>query len=61
MAKPPSTGTTVTAAEVAISSAVIPAAPSAPESAIEKQAACAAPISSSGLVPFSSPKRLAKL
>ncbi len=46
---------------VRISSAVSPSAPRTPESCIEKQAACAAAISSSGLVPASSPKRLAKL
>src|SRR3954454_449247 len=39
-------------------SGVIPALPSSAERAIEKQPACAAAISSSGLVPFPSSKRV---
>jgi hypothetical protein len=38
-----------------------PAPPSCAESAIEKQAACAAAINSSGLVPFSFSNRIRKL
>src|SRR5881394_3646179 len=58
--KPASVFSIVTAAEVRIDSAVMPAFPSWPESAIEKQPACAAPISSSGFVPFSFSRRVVK-
>src|SRR5688500_9737794 len=39
-------------------SAVMPMAPSCPDNAIEKHTACAAPISSSGLVPGPFPNRV---
>ncbi len=41
-------------------SAVIPALPNCPDSAMEKQPACAAAINSSGLVPLPSSKRVLK-
>ena len=50
----------VTAALVAIRVGVKPALVSAKASAIEKQPACEAARSSSGLVPFTSPKRVLK-
>jgi hypothetical protein len=46
---------------VSMVSAVMPASPRKSESAMEKHAAWAAAISSSGLVPFSFSNRLAKL
>src|SRR6266568_756666 len=58
MAKPPGTGLKWTRAVVCTLVGVKPALASAFDSAIEKQPACAAPISSSGLVPtVSSPMR----
>ena len=48
----------VSLAWVVIDSAVMPALPSCPESAIEKQPACAAAISSSGFVPLPSSNRV---
>src|SRR5438045_2898910 len=51
------TFSSVTAASVSIASAVNPALFNANESAIVKHPACAAPSSSSGLVPLPSPKR----
>ena len=50
----------VTLAVVPIRSAVMPAAPSCPDRAIEKQPAWAAAINSSGLVPLPSSKRVLK-
>ena len=47
-------------AVVAIDSAVNPASPRISDSAMVKQAACAAPISSSGLLPALPSNRLAK-
>ncbi len=58
IAKPASTLSSDTSAVVSIDVGVNPASPSINESAIEKHAACAAPISSSGLVPFSPSKRV---
>jgi hypothetical protein len=58
MAKPPSTLPKRTAASVSIDSGAKPASPSCALSAMEKQPACAAAISSSGLVPFPSSKRV---
>src|ERR1044072_9877937 len=58
MVKPASVFSSVTAALVLIRSAVSPAFPSCPDSAIEKQPACAAAINSSGLVPLPSSKRV---
>ncbi|KAG1066603.1 hypothetical protein G6F40_017765 [Rhizopus arrhizus] len=49
-----------TLASVSSEVGVKPASPSLADSAMVKQPACAAAISSSGLVPFSSPKRLLK-
>src|SRR5205807_4634486 len=58
MAKPPGTGLKWTRAVVCTLVGVKPALASAFDSAIEKQPACAAPMSSSGLVPtVSSPMR----
>src|ERR1035441_5936289 len=57
IAKPPSTLPSVTAALVSIFSGVCPAAPNCAPSAIEKQLACAAAISSSGVVPESAPSK----
>ena len=51
----------VTVAFVSMLSAVIPASPRNSDSAIEKHAACAAAISSSGFVPFSFSNRMLKL
>lgn len=56
--KTASTLSSNTSAVVSIDVGVNPASPSINESAIEKHAACAAPISSSGLVPFSPSKRV---
>jgi nitrogen fixation/metabolism regulation signal transduction histidine kinase len=61
MPKPPSVFSSVTAAVVSIDSGLMPASSSWPARAIEKQPAWAAPISSSGFEPLSSPKRLPKL
>src|ERR1700687_5046471 len=58
--KPVPSGSSVTAADVASLVGVKPAAVSANASAIEKQPACAAAISSSGLVPLVSPNRVLK-
>src|ERR1700677_2551329 len=55
MANPPSVLASVTAAWVSILSGVKPAPPSCAPSAIEKQLACAAAISSSGVVPEAAP------
>ena len=54
---PPSTGSRNTLAVVSMRRGVKPALPSAEESAMEKQPAWAAPISSSGLVPVPCSKR----
>ena len=61
MANPPSTWSRLTVAVVSMLSAVIPASPRYSDSAIEKHAACAAAMSSSGFVPFSLSNRLLKL
>src|SRR5256714_1622145 len=58
MVKPASVFSNVTVAVVLMLSAVRPALPSWPESAIEKQPACAAAINSSGFVPLPSSKRV---
>ena len=60
MAKPSPCFSSVTSALVSICSAVSLASPRISDSAMVKQAACAAPISSSGLVPGLPSKRLAK-
>ena len=60
MAKPSSTLSSVTSARVSIRSAVSPASPRINDRAMVKQPACAAPISSSGLVPGLPSKRLEK-
>ena len=60
MAKPSPTFSSVTSALVSICSAVSFASPRISDSAMVKQAACAAPISSSGLEPGLPSKRLAK-
>jgi hypothetical protein len=57
MAKPPGTWSSESCASVSMASAVKPALSSANDSAMVKQPACAAAISSSGLVPLPSPKR----
>ena len=57
MANPSPTFSSRTAASVWMESAVNPALPRPADSAIEKQAACAAPMSSSGFVPGPSSKR----
>ena len=54
---PPSPGSRWTLAVVSTDVGVKPAASSPADRAIEKQPACAAPISSSGLVPVPSSKR----
>src|SRR5690606_31586541 len=54
---PSPTFSTCTFAVVSIRSGWTPARPSTPDSAIEKQPACAAAISSSGFVPGASSKR----
>ena len=51
IAQPSPCCSNLTLASVVIDSGVWPSLPSTSESAIEKQPACAAPISSSGLVP----------
>src|SRR4051794_20193959 len=56
--KPPPSLSSVTVAVVPMRSGVIPALPSSADKAIEKQPACAAAISSSGLVPMPSAKRV---
>src|SRR3954468_4871583 len=58
MVQPLSSFSIVRVAAVLMLSAVRFAAPSCPDKAIEKQAACAAAISSSGLVPGVSSKRV---
>src|SRR5205823_4361987 len=58
MVKPASVFSNVTVAVVLMLSAVRPALPSCPESAIEKQPACAAAINSSGFVPLPSSNRV---
>src|SRR5215212_4784928 len=60
MAKPPSFGSRDTVAVVSIFVAVNPAPPRIMENAMEKQPACAAPMSSSGLVPCSPSNRVLK-
>src|SRR3984885_7483837 len=60
MAKPSPCFSSVTSALVSICSAVSLASPRISDSAIVKQAACAAPISSSGLEPGLPSKRLAE-
>src|SRR6185437_15252092 len=57
ISKPSPIFSSVTVAEVSIESGSMPALPSSSDSAIEKQAACAAAMSSSGLVPLSPSKR----
>ena len=57
MAKPPGTWLMCTLALVLTRSGSKPARPRPALRAIEKQPACAAAMSSSGLVPASSPKR----
>ena len=59
--KPPSTWATVTFASVASDSGGVPACDRPTDSAIVKQDACAAPSSSSGLVPVPLSKRPEKL
>src|SRR6185369_9878888 len=56
--KPASVFSRFTVAVVAMLSAVMPALPNCAESAIEKQPACAAAISSSGFVPLPSSNRV---
>src|SRR5579872_6984683 len=58
MVHPESNFSRVRVALVLMLSGVSPAVPSCAESAMEKQPACAAAISSSGLVPGWSPKRV---
>jgi hypothetical protein len=53
-------GSIVTSARVWMVSGVTPALVITADSAMEKQPECAAASSSSGLVPFSSPKRVLK-
>ena len=60
MANPPSFFSRVTSASVSIRSGVIPASARIIERAMEKQPEWAAPMSSSGFVPFSFSKRVAK-
>src|SRR2546421_2516360 len=60
IANPASVFSSVTAAVVLISSALSPASSSCFESAIEKQPACAAAMSSSGFVPAPDSKRVLK-
>jgi hypothetical protein len=60
IAKPSPTFSSRTDASVCMDSAVKPALPRPSDSAIEKQAACAAPMSSSGFVPGPSSKRALK-
>ena len=60
-ANPPPTSSRLTVALVSMLSAVIPSCPRNKDNAIEKHAACAAAISSSGLVPFSFSNRMLKL
>jgi len=60
MAKPSPFLSSETSAVVSMLSGLWPALPSISDSAMEKQAACAAPISSSGLVPFPPSKRVLK-
>ena len=60
MAKPSPCFSSVTSALVSMCSAVSLASPRISDSAMVKQAACAAPISSSGLEPGLPSKRLAK-
>src|SRR2546427_5335675 len=58
MVKPASSFSRVRVASVLMLSGVMPAFPSCAESAMEKHPACAAAISSSGLVPCPSSKRV---
>ena len=60
MAKPSLTLSSVTSAVVSMRSAVRPASPRMSDNAMVKQAAWAAPISSSGLLPGLPSNRLAK-
>jgi hypothetical protein len=60
MANPASVFSSVTIAVVLMLSGARPALPSSLERAIEKQPACAAAISSSGLVPLPCSKRVVK-
>ncbi|CFT89436.1 Uncharacterised protein [Bordetella pertussis] len=60
MVKPSSVLSSVTSAVVSMLSAFRPASPRILDNAIEKQPACAAPSSSSGLVPGWSAKRVLK-